>query len=228
MTPYHPGYQKLKAHKALVKRCMPTAPGPTRKVGKAGEDRYMPSAPTTAAVQPTPRASVAIPRPRPKGAPTTQARIGRSAEDRLFTEFLGVPLSSVNAVKLRAELNKLFGPLAADVPVPSSAHVRVQLGGPEKRPNKTCLLGLTEICEYKIKVTEPREVTRHRGRYVQKVIKGVPLTLSDDDISISVKEQGMLNILKVARIHKIQDRVKVPTSVIKFDFAPGTVVPTRL
>src|SRR6218665_1896163 len=38
----------------------------------------------------------------------------------------------------------------------------------------------------------------------------------------------MLNILKVARILKIKDKVKVPTSVIRLDFAPGTTVPTRV
>src|SRR6218665_3755007 len=184
----------VKARKAEVKRGTQTAPGPRRK---AEERRYMPSAPTTAAVRSSPGASIATPIPNVPSA--TQPRIGRSAEDRLFIEFLGIPLTSVNAVKVRAEVNKLFGPLSADVPAPSSTYVRVQLGGPEKGPNKTRLLGLTEICEYKIKVTEPREVTRHRGRYVQKVIKGVPLSLSDEDISISVKEQGMLNILKVAR-----------------------------
>src|SRR6218665_2420856 len=36
----------------------------------------------------------------------------------------------------------------------------------------------------------------------------------------------MLNILKVARILKIKDKVKVPTSVIRLDFAPGTAAPT--
>src|SRR6218665_3995187 len=146
-------------------KTQPKKPKSPRKVGEEIEDRCMPSALTTAAVQPTPGASVATPTPRPNGAPAIQARIGRSVEDRLFIEFLGIPLTSVNAVKVRAELNKLFGQLAADVPAPSSTYVRVQLGGPEKGPNKTRLLGLTEICEYKIKVTEPREVTRHRGRY---------------------------------------------------------------
>jgi len=199
-----------------------------RKVGKEIEGRCMPSAPTTAAVQPIPGASVAISIPRPNGPPAAQARIGRSAEDRLFIEFLGIPLTSVNAVKVRAELNKMFGPLSADVPAPSSTYVRVHLGGPEKGPNKTRLLACAGIAGYNIKVSEPREVVRHRGRYVQKVIKGVPSALSDEEILTCLREQESCTPLKVARILKMKDKVKIPTSVVKLDFAPGTVVPTRM
>src|SRR6218665_1449852 len=168
----------LKRTSVTSGKARPNKPKVFRKVGKEIEGRCMPSAPTTAAVQPIPGASVAISIPRPNGPPAAQARIGRSAEDRLFIEFLGIPLTSVNAMKVRAELNKMFGPLSADVPAPSSTYVRVHLGGPEKGPNKARLLACAGIAGYNIKVSEPREVVRHRGRYVQKVIKGVPSALS--------------------------------------------------
>src|SRR6218665_1420001 len=64
----------VKARKADVKRGTQTAPGPRRK---AEERRYMPSAPTTAAVRSSPGASIAA--PRPNGPSATQPRIGRSA-----------------------------------------------------------------------------------------------------------------------------------------------------
>src|SRR6218665_873869 len=161
-------------------------------------------------------------------APAKRVPVGRSIENRLFIEFIGIALSSVDAFKVRTELNTKFGLLTADVPTPSSSYVRVHLGGPSRVANRATLLGPTDLCGYKIKVSEPREVVRHRGKYIQKVIKGVPPALSDSEILASVKDQERLPVLKVSRIHKVENKVKVPTLAVQINFTPGAVVPERL
>jgi len=161
-------------------------------------------------------------------APAKRVPVGRSIENRLFIEFIGIALSSVDAFRVRTELNTKFGPLTADVPTPSSSYVRVHLGGPSRVANRATLLGTTDLCGYKIKVSEPREVVRHRGRYIQKVIKGVPPALSDSEILASVKDQERLPVLKVSRIHKVENKVKVPTLAVQINFTSGAVVPERL
>src|SRR6218665_1245899 len=205
----------IKSIKAPVERCMQIAPQPKVK-HPAAEPAATAEHAATGAV------------PRPKQTPLNETRIYRSVSNRLFIEFLGLQLHQINATKVRGGAEQTGGPLLADVPAPSSTYVRVHLGGPEKGPNKTRLLGCTDIAGYNIKVSEPRQIMRHRGRNVQKVIKGVPCALSDEEILTCLREQESCTPLKVARILKMKDKVKVPTSVVKLDFAPGTVVPTRI
>ena len=203
-----------------------TLPKTPRKDAKASSARCAPNAPKTLGKPPTTGSAVTGPVTGVEGIPVTRPIVGRSLEDRVFIEFLGKSLATVNAVKVRAELNKLFGPLSAEAP-PTATSVRVHLGGPDKDDNKGRLLSCTEICGYAIKVSEPREVARQRTKYVQRVIKGVPSTLSDDEILACLQEQH-LPVLKVARIFKIQNKVKVPTLAVLIDLMPGTIAPTRL
>lgn len=161
-------------------------------------------------------------------APVARATVSRSVDDRLFVEFICLPLCKVNAVAVRAELNQQFGPLSADLPTPAATSVRVHLGGPEKETNKARLLACTKICTYQIKVSEPREIVRQRGKYVQRVIKGVPHDLSDSDIFEAAKYNECLPLIRAQRIFKIVNTVKVATMAVLMDFTPGTIVPTKM
>ena len=205
-------------------RSLPKTP---LKGAKAPVDRCVPTAPKTPEIPQTSGAAATGPVTGLKGVPAVLQIIGRSLEDRVFLEFIGTPLAKVNAVKVRSELNRLFGPISAETPPPTATSVRVHLGGPDKDSNKARLLACTEICGHAIKVSEPREVVRHRTKYVQRIIKGVPSTLSDEEILACIKEQH-LPVLKVARIFKIQNQVKVPTLAVLIDLMPSTIAPTRL
>lgn len=69
--------------------------------------------------------------------------VERSVGNRLFIEFIGLTFDKVNAYVVRQKLNKLFGPLLANVPCPPSAYVRVSR-------IRVQMLESTEISGYKI------------------------------------------------------------------------------
>lgn len=70
------------------------------------------------------------------------------------------------------------------------------------------------------------------GRWVSRIerlhIKRVPPALSNADSLTCIKEQERLPASKVERIHKIQNKVKVPTLTVLIDFSLGAVSPARL